>query len=122
LIHVGIEHQLIRSELSHFSFQSKRFFSATGPACGESGIDGTGQVLGQESAPEVAQCLLVSGLEKLSYNKLNNIAQALDGMAVLLGAQNLPPQLILSPEVNKPEKTMAGTIREEATRRRSAAK
>jgi len=75
-----------------------------------------------KKAPEVAQGLLVSGLEKLSFNKLNNIAQALDRMAVLLGAQNIPPQLLLSPEVNRPGKTMAGTVRQENTRRRSATK
>ncbi len=55
-------------------------------------------------APEVAQGLLVAGLEKLSSGKLKNIAQALDQMAELLGAQDIPPQLMLSSEVNKPNK------------------
>jgi len=58
-----------------------------------------------KKAPEVAQGLLVTGLEKLSSSKLKNIARALDQMAELLGAQNIPPQLMLSPEVNKPAKS-----------------
>jgi DNA-binding MarR family transcriptional regulator len=61
-------------------------------------------------SPEIAQGLLVSGLEELSTNKLLNIAQALDHMAIILGAQNIPPQLILSPEINKPGKTSAVTL------------
>lgn len=64
-----------------------------------------------EKSPEVAQGLLVEGLEKLNTAKLKNIAQGLDQMAGILGAQNIPPQLILSPEVNKPGKTAAGTAR-----------
>ncbi len=58
-------------------------------------------------SPEVAQGLLVAGLEKLSTDKLRNIAGALDQMADILGAQNIPPRLILSPEVNKPGKVKA---------------
>ena len=74
-----------------------------------------------KKSPEVAQGLLVAGLEKLSSNKLENIARALDQMTDILGAQNIPPQLILSPEVNKPVKT-AGMVRGKTTvRQRSAA-
>jgi MarR family transcriptional regulator, organic hydroperoxide resistance regulator len=62
-------------------------------------------------APEVAQGLLVSGLEKLSTNRLNIISQALNQMAVILGAQHIPPQLILSPEVNKTRKIAARALR-----------
>ncbi len=58
-----------------------------------------------KKAPEVAQGLLVAGLEKLSINTLKNIAHALDQMVGILGAQSLPPRLILSPEVNKPGKS-----------------
>lgn len=54
-----------------------------------------------KKAPEVAQGLLVSGLEKLGVKKLQNISAGLDQMVDILGAQNLPPRLILSPEVNK---------------------
>ncbi len=57
-----------------------------------------------KKSPEVAQGLLVSGLEKLSTDKLKDIAQALDQMVVILRAQNISPQLILSSEVNKPRK------------------
>ncbi len=55
-----------------------------------------------KKSPEVAQGLLVAGLEKLGSAKLKNIAGALDQMAQILGAQNIPPRLILSPEVNRP--------------------
>lgn len=56
-------------------------------------------------APEVAQGLLVSGLEQLKTKNLKNIASALDQMVEILGAQGIPPKLLLSPEVNKPFKT-----------------
>ncbi len=73
-------------------------------------------------APEVAQGLLVAGLEKLNSKKLINIAQGLDQMAAILGAQNIPPQLILSPEVNKPVKPTAGIVsKQSAERSRKAA-
>ncbi len=58
-------------------------------------------------SPEVAQGLLVAGLEKLSTEKLRNIAEALDQMANILGAQNIPPRLILSTEVNRPAATQS---------------
>ncbi len=67
-------------------------------------LTGKGRALVRK-APVVAQGLLVAGLEKLSSGKLKNIARALDQMAELLGAQNIPPQLMLSPEVNKPAKS-----------------
>lgn len=51
-------------------------------------------------APQVAQGLLVAGLEVLSGKDLQNIASGLDQLVKILGAQKLPPQLILSPEVN----------------------
>ncbi|HSB33776.1 MAG TPA: MarR family transcriptional regulator [Nitrospirota bacterium] len=57
-----------------------------------------------KKAPEVSQGLLVSGLEKIGTNKLKNISEGLDQMVDILGAQNIPPQLILSPEVNRPSK------------------
>ena len=57
-----------------------------------------------KKAPEVAQGLLVAGLEKLPLKRLKNIAEGLDQLVALLGAQGIPPQLILSPEVNKPSK------------------
>jgi len=54
------------------------------------------------SAPEVAQGLLVAGLEPLTPAKLISINSALKQLVQILGAQELPPQLILSPEVNLP--------------------
>ncbi len=51
-------------------------------------------------SPEVAQGLLVAGLEVLPGKELESIATGLDHLVKILGAQKLPPQLILSPEVN----------------------
>ncbi len=51
-------------------------------------------------APQVAQGLLVDGLEILSAKELESIASGLDHLVKILGAQKLPPQLMLSPEVN----------------------
>lgn len=62
-------------------------------------------------APEVAQGLLVSGLEKLGAMKLRHIAEGLNQMVDILGVQNIPPRLILSPEVNR-------TIKRNIDRRR----
>ncbi len=67
-------------------------------------LTGKGHAL-VKKAPEVAQGLLVKGLEKLGVNKLKSIARALDQLSKILGAQNFPPQLILSPEVNEPAKS-----------------
>lgn len=55
-----------------------------------------------KKAPTVAQGLLVEGLSTLSENRLRTIASGLSEMVKILGAQGIPPQLILSPEVNKP--------------------
>jgi len=53
-------------------------------------------------APEVASGLLVNGLETLTSKELYNIEAGLDKLVSILGAQKLPPQLTLSPEVNVP--------------------
>jgi len=55
-------------------------------------------------SPEVAQGLLVSGLEPLSLNRLKEISGGLEELVRILGAQEMPPQLILSPEKNVPGK------------------
>ena len=55
-----------------------------------------------KKAPEVAQGLLVAGLEELPLQKLKTISTGLELMVGILGAQELPPQLILSPEFNQP--------------------
>jgi DNA-binding MarR family transcriptional regulator len=55
-----------------------------------------------EKSPQVAQGLLVSGLEKISSQNLKKIDNGLGQMVSILGAQEIPPQLILSSEVNQP--------------------
>jgi len=53
-------------------------------------------------APSVAQGRLVTGLEQLTAKELKNIADGLNRLVDILGAQNIPAKLIRSPEVNKP--------------------
>jgi DNA-binding MarR family transcriptional regulator len=82
-------------------------------------LTGKGRAL-VKKAPEVAQGLLVMGLEKLGTYKLKSIAQSLDQMAEILGAQNIPPQLMLSPEVNKPVKSKNVSIRKHSLKQQPA--
>jgi MarR family transcriptional regulator, organic hydroperoxide resistance regulator len=58
-----------------------------------------------KSAPEVAQGLLVSGLEVISANNLMEIDKSMKHLVKIFGAQKTPPRLILSTEVNIPLKT-----------------
>jgi len=60
------------------------------------------QIVGQ--SPEVVQGILVKGLEALSHKKLAGISDGLGQLVNMLGAQEAPAQLILSPEVNLPRK------------------
>ena len=53
-------------------------------------------------SPDVVQGVLVTGLENLPAERLQNIATGLDDMVQILGAQGLPPRLLLSSEVNNP--------------------
>ncbi|KQC06026.1 MAG: MarR family transcriptional regulator [Smithella sp. SDB] len=55
-----------------------------------------------KSAPEVAQGLLVSGLEEISLNNLIEIDKSMKLLVRIFGAQTIPPKLILSAEVNVP--------------------
>jgi DNA-binding MarR family transcriptional regulator len=55
-----------------------------------------------EKAPQVAQGLLVAGLEELPQRKLETISVGLKELVRILGAQELPPQLMLSTEHNVP--------------------
>jgi len=69
-------------------------------------IDLTGQ--GRDlvlKSPEVAQGLLVKGLETLPVRNLDKISDSLKQLVKLLGAQEIPPQLILSHEINVPKPT-----------------
>jgi len=59
-----------------------------------------------QKSPQVAQGLLVAGLEKLSAQNLKKIDDGLGLMVAILGAQEIPPQLILSSEVNQPEQAV----------------
>lgn len=54
------------------------------------------------TSPEVAQGLLARGLEVLPDVELRTIAGGFERMVKILGAQEIPPHLILSPEVNLP--------------------
>jgi len=56
------------------------------------------------SAPEVAQGMLVKGLETLSEDKLMRISDGLEELVGIFGAKEIAPRLILSPEVNLPSK------------------
>ncbi|OPY93325.1 MAG: putative HTH-type transcriptional regulator YusO [Syntrophaceae bacterium PtaU1.Bin231] len=55
-----------------------------------------------EQSPQVAQGMIVSGLEVLSVQRLETIAESMREMAAILQAQELPPKMLLSPEVNIP--------------------
>jgi len=56
-------------------------------------------------SPNVAQELLVSGLEALPAPQIINIYNGLEQFVRILGVQEIPPQLILSPEINLPGET-----------------
>jgi len=58
-----------------------------------------------KSAPEVAQGLLVAGLEELSGNNLIEINRSMRLLVKIFGAQKTPPKLIRSTEVNVPNDT-----------------
>lgn len=61
-------------------------------------------------APQVAQGLLVAGLEKLSPRRLRSIDSGLAQMVKILGAQEMPPRLFLSPEVNRPVEVVPDAV------------
>ncbi len=55
-------------------------------------------------APEVAQGLLVAGLEELRENSIVEIDRSMRRLVKIFGAQKVPPRLILSSEVNLPKR------------------
>jgi len=55
------------------------------------------------NSPEVAQGMLIKGLETLPDEKLLKIWEGLDELVGMLGAKEVPPLLLLSSEVNLPE-------------------
>ncbi|MSN26823.1 MAG: MarR family transcriptional regulator [Geobacter sp.] len=67
---------------------------------------------GQElvkNSPEVVQNLLVKGLEPLADQKLKKISDSLDQVVEILGAKQVPPQLIMSSETNLPKRRKNGS-------------
>lgn len=69
-------------------------------------------------SPEVAQGLLVKGLETLPQDKLTHLEDGLEQLVSILGAQEIPPQLLMSPEVNLPRKPRKRTSGVSSTDRR----
>ena len=55
-------------------------------------------------SPEVAQGLLVKGLKNLSSKELEAMDNCLGELVNILNAQKIPPQLMMSPEINLPQK------------------
>jgi DNA-binding MarR family transcriptional regulator len=55
-------------------------------------------------APQVTQGLLVAGLEVLPLKQLQKIDASLEALVQILGAQDLPPKMMLSTEYNLPGK------------------
>jgi DNA-binding MarR family transcriptional regulator len=53
--------------------------------------------------PEVAQGLLLQGLEKLSEHEIVVISEGLELMVRILGARRMPPRLLFSSELNIPQ-------------------
>lgn len=66
-----------------------------------------------KNAPKVAQGLLVAGLEELPATHLVEIDKSMRQLVKIFGAQKIPPQLILSPEVNLPKRKNK-TVKKEA--------
>ena len=56
-----------------------------------------------KQAPEVVQGVLVRGLEQLPKDELLAIADSLEQLVGIVGAQGVAPKLMLSPCVNVPE-------------------
>ena len=63
-------------------------------------------------SPEVAQGILVAGLEPLTIKELLGIHDGLDKLVEILGAQEIPPQMMLSSEVN----ISRGQVQEDTSR------
>jgi DNA-binding MarR family transcriptional regulator len=57
-----------------------------------------------ENTSEVAQGLLVKGLESATSSELKTIANGIHLVVNMLGAKETPPQLMFSSEINMPSK------------------
>ena len=60
-----------------------------------------------EKTPEVAQALLLMGLESLKGAELQVIADGMELLVKMLGAQEFPPKLLFSSEINRPRPQIA---------------
>jgi DNA-binding MarR family transcriptional regulator len=60
-------------------------------------------------SPEVAQGLLVKGLETLDQERLVHLEEGLEQLVSILDAQEFPPKLLLSTEINLPAAGNGGT-------------
>jgi len=58
----------------------------------------------ETNSPEVVQNLLVNGLEKLTGQELKIVSDGLERVVNILGAKDVPPQLIMSSEINAPKR------------------
>jgi DNA-binding MarR family transcriptional regulator len=54
--------------------------------------------------PQIAQGLLLSGLKALSDGDLRTVSEGLRQLVGILGVEWMPPHLLLSPEINAPER------------------
>ena len=52
--------------------------------------------------PQIAQGLLLKGLQELSDADLQTTSEGLRQLVDILGVEGMPPPLLLSPEVNAP--------------------
>lgn len=55
-----------------------------------------------KNSPEVVQSLLVKGLETFTAQKLDKVSTELNDVIKILGVHEVPPKLIMSPEINLP--------------------
>lgn len=97
---VGILHRLeVRSLVERRRLDSDRRVVHVG-------LTSAGQSLVQR-VPAVAQSALLAGLESLSASELQAVARGLRLQVAILNAQDLTPQLLLSAELNAPERPVA---------------
>lgn len=71
-------------------------------------------------APEVVQGVLVRGLEQLPKDELLTIADSLEQLVGIVGAQGVPPKLMLSPCVNIPAEQSDAQFEEDTDTERLA--
>lgn len=57
-----------------------------------------------KNSPEVVQGLLVKGLEQIEETELKKAFDVLNKIVTILGAQEVPPKLIMSTDINFPKR------------------